>query len=114
MGLELSPWALFTLLPSHPSYKMFHSKISSDSIALRETSIGIPHALTRDSTSLDDGILITQDIAEYGMSVVDSFPPSRQMSEAEQGRSEAVMALPPIDRGRGAWWVTSCIWASQV
>lgn len=79
---------------------MFTPKFSSGTIALQDLGVG-----TLRPPTVHDETLITEDIAEYGMSILDSFPPSRQMSEAEQGRSEAAMALPPVDRGRGAWCV---------
>lgn len=51
----------------------------------------------------------TEDIADYGLAMYGAGSPRTEaqldLSPEEQGRSDSAVALPPVDGGRGAWFV---------
>lgn len=83
-------------------------KIANERFALQNVAARVEHPEIR-SQDVDDGTL-TEDIAEYGISIFESHSSSRPalgINAEEQGRSDAAIALPPVDQGRGAWYVYS-------
>lgn len=65
--------------------------------------LGSKSTLTSNPFQVETDVTEDVDIAEYGMQLQKAL--SEHLSAEEQGRSEAAIALPPVDGGREAWYV---------